>query len=32
LLPHSGENGHPVRDNPKGDHDGFFYAVLDKRA
>lgn len=32
LLPHSGENGHPVRDNLPGDHDGFFYAVLDKRA
>jgi 16S rRNA (cytosine967-C5)-methyltransferase len=32
LLPHSGENGHPLRDNLPSDHDGFFYAVLDKRA
>lgn len=32
LLPQSGENGHPLRDNLPGDHDGFFYAVLDKRA
>jgi 16S rRNA (cytosine967-C5)-methyltransferase len=32
LLPHSAEMDHAVRDNPKGDHDGFFYAVLEKRA
>jgi 16S rRNA (cytosine967-C5)-methyltransferase len=32
LLPHSGENGRPLRDNLPGDHDGFFYAVLDKHA
>jgi 16S rRNA (cytosine967-C5)-methyltransferase len=32
LLPHSGETGPTVRDNLEGDHDGFFYAVLDKRA
>lgn len=32
LLPHSGENGPPLRDNLPSDHDGFFYAVLDKRA
>jgi 16S rRNA (cytosine967-C5)-methyltransferase len=32
LLPHSGEIGHPLRDNLQGDHDGFFYAVLDKLA
>lgn len=32
LLPHSGENAHPVRDNLQGDHDGFYYAMLQKRA
>jgi 16S rRNA (cytosine967-C5)-methyltransferase len=32
LLPHSGETGHPVRDNLEGDHDGFFYAAFEKRA
>jgi 16S rRNA (cytosine967-C5)-methyltransferase len=32
LLPHSGEMDHAVRDNLSGDHDGFFYAVLEKRA
>jgi 16S rRNA (cytosine967-C5)-methyltransferase len=32
LLPHSGEMDHAVRDNLEGDHDGFFYAVLEKRA
>jgi 16S rRNA (cytosine967-C5)-methyltransferase len=32
LLPHSGENAHPVRDNLAGDHDGFYYAALQKRA
>jgi 16S rRNA (cytosine967-C5)-methyltransferase len=32
LLPHSGENAHPVRDNLTGDHDGFYYAALQKRA
>ncbi|MEJ6021089.1 16S rRNA (cytosine(967)-C(5))-methyltransferase RsmB [Ramlibacter sp. PS4R-6] len=32
LLPHSGEKGVGVRDNSPSDHDGFFYAVLEKRA
>jgi len=32
LLPHSGEKGVGVRDNSSSDHDGFFYAVLEKRA
>jgi 16S rRNA (cytosine967-C5)-methyltransferase len=32
LIPQSGANGQPVRDNLPGDHDGFFYAVLQKRA
>jgi 16S rRNA (cytosine967-C5)-methyltransferase len=30
LLPHSGETGPGVGDNLLRDHDGFFYAVLDK--
>jgi 16S rRNA (cytosine967-C5)-methyltransferase len=30
LLPHSGETGPGVGDNPLRDHDGFFYAVLAK--
>jgi len=30
LLPHSGETGPAVGDNLLRDHDGFFYAVLDK--
>ena len=32
LLPDSGGKGHGVRENLKGDHDGFFYAAFDKRA
>ncbi|HZY19688.1 MAG TPA: 16S rRNA (cytosine(967)-C(5))-methyltransferase RsmB [Ramlibacter sp.] len=32
LLPQTGGNGNPVRDNLAGDHDGFFYALLEKRA
>jgi 16S rRNA (cytosine967-C5)-methyltransferase len=32
LLPHSGEKGVGVRDNSPSGHDGFFYAVLEKRA
>ncbi|SFO99776.1 16S rRNA (cytosine967-C5)-methyltransferase [Variovorax sp. OK605] len=31
LLPQSGSNGRSVPDNPSGDHDGFFYALLEKR-
>ena len=31
LLPQSGAKDHPVRDNLPGDHDGFFYALLEKR-
>lgn len=31
LLPQSGVNPHGVPDNPLGDHDGFFYALLEKR-
>ena len=30
LLPHSGETGPGLGDNRLRDHDGFFYAVLDK--
>lgn len=30
LLPGRAGNGDPVRDNPLSDHDGFFYALLDK--
>jgi len=30
LLPVEAGNGNPVRDNPLSDHDGFFYALLDK--
>ncbi|VWX58381.1 Ribosomal RNA small subunit methyltransferase B [Burkholderiales bacterium 8X] len=30
LLPQSGEIARAVRDNPLGDHDGFFYALLEK--
>ena len=30
LLPHSGETGPAVGDNQIRDHDGFFYAVLEK--
>ena len=32
LLPQSGANDDAVPDNLKGDHDGFFYALLEKRA
>jgi 16S rRNA (cytosine967-C5)-methyltransferase len=32
LLPRSGAAGEAVRDNLAGDHDGFFYAALDKLA
>ncbi len=32
LLPSSAAAGEAVRDNPEGDHDGFFYALLEKRA
>jgi 16S rRNA (cytosine967-C5)-methyltransferase len=32
LLPQSGSNGRSVPDNPSGDHDGFFYALLEKRS
>lgn len=32
LLPGTGTPGEPLRDNPDSDHDGFFYAALDKRA
>jgi 16S rRNA (cytosine967-C5)-methyltransferase len=31
LLPQSGVNAGGVPDNPLGDHDGFFYALLEKR-
>lgn len=31
LLPQSGANARAVPDNPSGDHDGFFYALLEKR-
>jgi 16S rRNA (cytosine967-C5)-methyltransferase len=31
LIPQSGAKAAPVPDNSPGDHDGFFYAVLDKR-
>ena len=30
LLPQSGTNQRGVPDNPEGDHDGFFYALLEK--
>jgi len=32
LLPQAGAVGEALRDNLTGDHDGFFYAALDKRA
>jgi 16S rRNA (cytosine967-C5)-methyltransferase len=32
LLPRGGGNADAVRDNPSSDHDGFFYARLDKAA
>lgn len=31
LIPQTGGEPNPVRDNPEGAHDGFFYAVVDKR-
>lgn len=31
LLPQGGANANPVRDNLTGDHDGFFFALLEKR-
>ena len=31
LLPHFGANDQSVPDNRTGDHDGFFYALLEKR-
>ncbi len=32
LIPQTGANGDAVPDNQSGDHDGFFYALLEKRA
>lgn len=32
LIPQSSVNGAAVPDNPIGDHDGFYYALLEKRA
>ena len=32
LLPLDEANGDAVPDNPNGDHDGFYYALLEKRA
>ncbi|MDR3455154.1 MAG: 16S rRNA (cytosine(967)-C(5))-methyltransferase RsmB [Rhodoferax sp.] len=32
LMPQIGANGDAVPDNQAGDHDGFFYALLEKRA
>ena len=32
LKPHFGANRHPVPDNPSGDHDGFYLALLEKGA
>jgi 16S rRNA (cytosine967-C5)-methyltransferase len=31
LLPQSGTNANRLRDNLEGDHDGFFYALLERR-
>ncbi|MBX3656395.1 MAG: 16S rRNA (cytosine(967)-C(5))-methyltransferase RsmB [Ramlibacter sp.] len=31
LMPQTGANANPVPDNPQSDHDGFFYALLEKR-
>ncbi|AEG94681.1 16S rRNA (cytosine(967)-C(5))-methyltransferase RsmB [Ramlibacter tataouinensis] len=31
LIPQTGANPDPLRDNLPGDHDGFFYALLEKR-
>ena len=32
LVPQTGAKGNAVPDNLEGDHDGFYYALLDKRA
>ena len=32
LLPHSGAKDNAVQDNLEGDHDGFYYALLEKQA
>ncbi len=32
FLPQSGANGNGVPDNPESDHDGFFYALLEKKS
>ena len=32
LMPRDRANGESVPDNPGGDHDGFYYALLEKRA
>ena len=32
LIPRTARKGDPVRDNGLRDHDGFFYALLEKRA
>jgi 16S rRNA (cytosine967-C5)-methyltransferase len=32
LLPRGSDLGAVVHDNPLGDHDGFFYALFEKRA
>ncbi|MBI5107636.1 MAG: 16S rRNA (cytosine(967)-C(5))-methyltransferase RsmB [Rhodocyclales bacterium] len=32
MAPQGGAKAHSVRDNLQGDHDGFYYAVLQKRA
>ena len=32
FLPQSGANGGGVPDNPESDHDGFFYALLEKKS
>jgi len=32
LMPQGGAKGEPLRDNLPGDHDGFYYALLQKRA
>lgn len=32
FLPQSGVNGNGVPDNPESDHDGFFYALLERKS
>jgi 16S rRNA (cytosine967-C5)-methyltransferase len=32
LLPGANQSGNKVGDNPPHDHDGFFYALLEKRS